>query len=346
MKFWRTPELVEKLLPYLNLESTLALAQSHGMTRSLLQGTSIWNKLIRRSCPFAVKVQPSDLPNPDLRLSIPPEMQVKIGVMKNLVEILKLMGDPQEALLLDLLDVICERFATDDAFMQNLDHTHVSMGCSRHPAGHLIPLSGFLLLEEVEAAFGTTLQSLESVKGGALIGQVQLAVSSRISRQKGQQGKTTTLSNIEFEVKSKESVNSFKSLMQLRPELSPPMDLEVWESIGTEGWETLAEALKFQPNVVRRLSVESAALKEGTKKDLRNIWDALEQIGFVEVLCKVWDYGGYLGMVERDRVDKQNGEEAWMELEEILNDINHDDEEEEDSYDSEEEEEKGPFHHN
>ena len=195
MKFWRTPELVGKLLLHLNLESTLALAQSHQLTRSLLQGTSIWNKLIRRNCPFAVKVQPSDLPNPDLRLSIPPEMQVKIAVVKSLVEILKLMEDPEEALMLDLLDVICERFGTDDLFIQNSDrhkHTHVSMGCPRHPDGHIIPLSAFLLLEEVEAAFSTTLQSLESVTGGTLIGPTQLAVTSRISRQKGE-GTTATL---------------------------------------------------------------------------------------------------------------------------------------------------------
>ena len=229
MKFWRTPELVENLLPHLNLKSTLALAQSHEMTRSLLQGTSIWNKLIRRNCPFAVKVKPSDLPNPDLRLSIPPEMQVKIAVVKSLVEILKLMEDPEGILLLDLLDVICERFATDDLFIQNSNkrsHTHVSMGCPRHPDGHFIPLSAFLLLEEVEAAFGTTLQSLESVTGGTLIGPTQLTVSSRITRQKGL-GIATTLSNIEFEVKCRESVNAFKNLMQLRPVLTQPIELEV-----------------------------------------------------------------------------------------------------------------------
>ena len=194
--------MVEKLLPYLSLESTLALAQSHGMTRSLLQGSSIWNKLIRRNCPSAVKVKASDLPNPDLRLSIPPEMEKKINVVKNFVEVLNLLDDPQKALMLDLLEVICERFARDDEFNQNINqrnHTHVSMGCPRHPDGHLIPLSGFILLEEVEGAFGTTLHSLESVKGGTLIGPTQLALSSRISRQK-EQGKTT-LSNIALCVK-------------------------------------------------------------------------------------------------------------------------------------------------
>ena len=79
--------------------------------------------------------------------------------------------------------------------------------------------------------------------------------------------------------------------------------------------------------------MESTALREGTNKDLRDIWDALEPTGFVQVLYKGWWY------VE-DRVDKQNGEEAWKELEEILNDIDYDEEEEEDTYDSEEEEDE------
>ena len=264
-----------------------------------------------------MKVQPSDLPNPDLRLSIPPEMQVKIAVVKSLVEIMKLMEDSDGTLLLDLLDVICERFATDDLFIQNVNqhkHTQVSMGCPRHPDGHFIPLSAFLLLEEVEAAFGTTLQSLESVTGGTLIGPTQLPVSSRITRQKVL-GITTTLSNIEFEVKCRESVTSFKNLMQLRPVLTQPIELEVLGSIGREGWEALAEALRFQPNVVRRVTVESTALREGTNKGLRDIWDSLEPTGFVQVLYRVWWCGGRL--VE-DRVDKQNGEDAWVELEEIL----------------------------
>ena len=320
MKFWRTPELVEKLLPFLNLESTLILAKTHEMTRRLLQGTSIWNKLIRRNCPFV------DLPNPDL--CVPRKIQVKIDWVKSLVEILKLMQDPEEALLLDLLDVICERFATDAVFLQNANqwkHTHVSMGCPRHPDGHVVPLSAFLLLEEVEAAFSTTLQSLDSVRGGILVGETQLAVSSRITRQKGRQGRTTTLSNVEFEVNCMESLTSFKGLMQLMPALTQRIELEVLGSIGIEGWETLAETLKLQPNVVGRLTVYSAALGEATKKDLHEIWDALEQTaGFVHVLGHAW----------HERIEKQNG--AWMQLEEILDFINS---HEEDTYDSEDEEE-------
>ena len=374
IKFWRTPELVAKLLPYLDLETTLHLARSHGMTRSLLGSTSTWNKLVRGSCPFAEMHNFMEFPNPDLRTSIPPEMNMMLDVVKNLVAILKLMENPQEVLLMDLLDTICERFALGDVFVDvkddprtlpllenimeiyNRRHTQVSMGCPRHPDGHLIPLSGFLLLEEVEGAFGTTLQSLESVTGGTLIGATQLAVSSRVSRQKGL---GVSLSNIEFELKNTNIVKSFKNLMQLRPALTHPIELEVLGSIGREGWEILEEALRIQPFQVRRLTVDATALSEGRNKVLHDIWDALEPAGFVYVL--------YCGGAIYERVEKQNGEEGWMELQEIINAVkgidDDDDEEEEedgtldddkDEYDGKDkeeefgdlkEEELGPVHY-
>ena len=47
-KFWQTPELIENLLPFLDFESTLKLAQSHPLTLNILQINSNWKKLIGR----------------------------------------------------------------------------------------------------------------------------------------------------------------------------------------------------------------------------------------------------------------------------------------------------------
>ena len=47
-KFWQTPELIEILLPFLDFESTLKLAQSHALTLNILQIDSNWKKLFRR----------------------------------------------------------------------------------------------------------------------------------------------------------------------------------------------------------------------------------------------------------------------------------------------------------
>ena len=52
-KFWETPELVEKLLPYLDLDSTKHLAESHKLTRKLLT----WNKLFQRFLPAEERVK-------------------------------------------------------------------------------------------------------------------------------------------------------------------------------------------------------------------------------------------------------------------------------------------------
>ena len=40
MKFWQTPELVEKLLEHLDASATLGLAEAHWLTLQILQGDS------------------------------------------------------------------------------------------------------------------------------------------------------------------------------------------------------------------------------------------------------------------------------------------------------------------
>ena len=39
MKFWGTPELIENLLPFLDTSSTKHLAESHKLTRQLLENS-------------------------------------------------------------------------------------------------------------------------------------------------------------------------------------------------------------------------------------------------------------------------------------------------------------------
>ena len=53
-KFWKIPELVEKLITFLDAESVSELAQAHQLTVQVLQGTHSWNKLVRRTCPYYV----------------------------------------------------------------------------------------------------------------------------------------------------------------------------------------------------------------------------------------------------------------------------------------------------
>ena len=95
-KFWEIPELVKRLLPFLDVQSTLCLAQVHDLTQKILQGSHTWNKLIRRSCLFNQSTTSKE----------------KMDVVKDLAAILKLMKD-SKANMVDLLDTICKSSPPD-----------------------------------------------------------------------------------------------------------------------------------------------------------------------------------------------------------------------------------------
>ena len=327
MKFWQIPELIEKLLPNLDLKSTLHLAQAHVMTQDILQRRCIWNKLVKRS--FFERGNPCQ-----------PEMPQKIDVVKDLVTILKLMSEPN-VLLLDLLDVICERFTPEDVDLLRLN-THVSIRCPRHPEDlHFIPLTGFLHLEEVEGAFRTTEQILESVAGHLLTGLPNLsAVSSRVSRQATGLVPSAAISLSTIQIQSRREAESFKTLMQAKPQLSRHLELDVSGAIGRKGWRALTKAIQFQPNLAMRVVVPKSVLAGGRSEDLRDFWDAMgPDVQLAVPLSdnrRVFEY-----------IEKQNGENGWMMLEHILEATKHgwidllqEEEEEEEDEEKEEEEEE------
>ena len=81
--FLNSPELLEKLLPYLDLGSTLSLAIAHKMIRQVLEGSLAWNKLLMRCTPLD-----------------------QVEKVQDLTEILELLKEPKSKML-DLLDAIC-----------------------------------------------------------------------------------------------------------------------------------------------------------------------------------------------------------------------------------------------
>ena len=95
MKFWKSPELIVKLLPFLDLKSTLCLVRCHDLTKNILQRGFAWNNLVRRTCPFGWEEDHYVL-------------QHKIDVVKDLMSILKVLKHPK-VVLLDILDTICEK---------------------------------------------------------------------------------------------------------------------------------------------------------------------------------------------------------------------------------------------
>ena len=167
--FWNCPELVEKLLPFLDPKSTARLARSHQKTLNILQGSFVWGKLIQRGCPKGAPVYPG---------------------VKCLMEILQMMEDPETVLRLqqNLLDLICERFPAPSCLHNDPMTCHcnerVILSCAKHSGGHVVTPPVFLLLEIIEAAFGTNYQKIEAISV-KLVGDLELsALVARVPRQK------------------------------------------------------------------------------------------------------------------------------------------------------------------
>ena len=141
-KFLNLPELIERLISSLDPLSALRLLESHVIDKDILQKSlsgKAWNKLIRSS-------------------SYGEEALLEVEDVKNLVKILKLMKvEEPSKFLLPLLDLICE------SGLSQPYSSGVEVICPNHPEPHLVTPDAFLLLEEVEGAFGTAEQSIKSI---------------------------------------------------------------------------------------------------------------------------------------------------------------------------------------
>ena len=293
-KFWEIPELVKRLLPFLDVQSTLCLAQTHKLTKNILQGSHAWNKLIRRSCLC-------DATDPINRCDgLLKENRV---VVKHLAAILKLMKDPK-ANMLDLLDTIC-KMCPPDVLSRFLGT--VQIVSPTHPDSYEVFLSDFLLLEEVEGAFGTTEQTLGAISSlDQTLEEPSLsALSSRLSRQ---QQKLTSLAFHRVVLESQESAGAFKTLMQASQEITVRAGtINVAKQIGGEGWKMLAEGVRLQPDLLLdKFTLLKDDLDEAGNEDIRVIWDSLTLSGEVKVKLAPKH--------PSEKVKKTDGEVGWSRL--------------------------------
>ena len=136
----------------LNNENQDHLAQAHRLTLEVVLGQTVWKKLIRRTC--LLQKTSGRAGFGDLRSELD-FVQTRIVIL-DIVELLKTREDPLPHLL-DLLDLICERFPP------TRPTEFVEVSCPRHGSHSVAPI-GFQLLEAVEAALGTLEQRLQLVQ--------------------------------------------------------------------------------------------------------------------------------------------------------------------------------------
>ena len=288
-KFWTIPVVLERLVLFLDPASLLHLAQSNVMDKEILQNSltsKAWSKLVRHSS-LSLKLEFEEIG----------EFEEKQEDVKIFVKILHFMKREElSPFLMALLDLICESHPGNS----------VEIICPCRPEPHSISRDAFLLLEQVEGAFGTTEQSLKSIgfEYTPLCDNMLLATGSRMSRQKRE-----TVTSIEWNclfVYDKRSVEAFITLLQAKTVAMEVLDVSEAE-LGEEDWQALAGALRGKHEIrFNQVYISRQDLTNGMDS-IKDIWDATTH-GF-----DVFNTTGY------QTVDKSeyDWEQAWMRLKQI-----------------------------
>ena len=232
--------------------------------------------------------------------------------------ILKMMKLKEPNLYLQpLLCLICKMRAVKDP-----SHGGIEMICSSHPGqNHWVRTGGFILLEEAEAAFGTRLQSIKSIKVEVLGRRDQHlalrpALSSRISRQL-EVVNSIDVQNIE--IRNNSDALAFSTLMQAQKVSFD--NLAISGAMGEAGWLTLARALKGKHPEGRHWFEFSkqGLLGEARSDDFKDIWDAVEGgFGVVNAEEELYYRVGYgRGKALCVAKSKYDWEQAWTRLKRI-----------------------------
>ena len=264
--------MVERLMPFLDGQSTLVLVKALPLALQVILRKSMWVKLVRRVCPYETDDLLGEAEYEDAAAN-------DRGIVTPLVEILK-MVEGHNPLLLVLLHVICERFPPGDRYEVGLggpELVQVSCTCEQHTT-HTVSPSGFLLLEAVEGVLGSTEQKVERVWVSDLEELELESLQARLFRQQDQVDPWGTPMGVDTKVEvsrlycnSKEMAEAISNLLQYCHRVDVQDALIIQVDIGTEGWAALGKALS--QNCVNRIVSYKVSLTSARREDLRAIWE-------------------------------------------------------------------------
>ena len=270
-KFWVTPELAEQVLPCLSARDILNLVRVGLLNIKILQKLVVWNKLIKRNFPPAVQ----------------PTFDVLMTRVDSLVDILKMMENHQPCLLATL-DLICQRFPSSDS--RNM----VTLSCHNNDT-KLLTWDGFTLLEEVEAALGSTEHKIERIRIHIIntndIDEVERRLLAALSARMARQQQLVQLVEINsIHVDGEETLDQFATVVENCATMRVRW-VEVFAPL--KDWSKLRRSLcSPQVSLICFKTARSAILgqlggvaQEGKapakREDLRAIWDVTERIWIV-----------------------------------------------------------------
>ena len=270
-KFWGTPELVENLLPYLDLESIKQLAKCHKKTRQILGKTFVWNQLCKSILPKDddIDLANSDWPQEDDTHPHYAVLASERGKVRLFVEILSLSeGSDRSQHGMDLLHTICERHPISPNCIRRL----VDVGCSCDQT-HTVSILGFLLLKEVLASEQESTLCVDRVRARILYDPPLTALSSIVA---GQQEKVKKLDVDDFRCDNKEGAEAIATLVERSETMMQDLDPSIFveEEIGAEGWSAIRRAIDHLSDAFGKeiyLHSDRKSLMAGKREDLKAI---------------------------------------------------------------------------
>ena len=280
-KFWRTPDLLERLLAVLDAKSLLALVKGLPPALAIIQRKPTWIKLIKRVC--------SNIEDPRFGSDSHEEFLQQLAEHRSglipLVAIMKRMTSNFRPRLLDLLDVICEGNppvlrenvseecrSYEEYYEENLPGPElIKVTCTRHTSHEVSPY-GFLLLETVEGAMDTTMQMVERVALYHLKKPWFTGLQARLLRQEDL-GVDVRVEVLAIHLRTIEDALALPTLVQHCYTLDI-RDLDILADVGQEGWAALAEALSGK-EVYSINSYSPNCMASARREDLRDIWEHL-----------------------------------------------------------------------
>ena len=305
-QFWETPELVEKLLLYLDLSSTKHLAELHKLTRQMLRKAFIWKKLIQRTLPRQEKINFHcdifGLPLPFEDDPLLESERQKAKILADILTLIKVGAVDRLELALVLIHALVQR--NPPVFWRNPNRSPVIIGvsCSCLQTHRVSPW-GFLLLVEVDASLGSSLLEVDTVKMVTLKGPLSIVLASKAA------GQPEMVKKLDVGVFVCDSDESAKAMATLVDQSSLAVGEEnsiriCTEEIGMEGWAAVRRAVQRLWNTFGKdveLSSDPKTMGAGRYEDLKATWD------------NVWEwlvhddaYGGAFRFTK-----ELDGEEGW-----------------------------------
>ena len=317
-KFWRMPELVEKLLGYLDEVSILCIVEVKLLNVEVLQaaskGTSK-SKLIRMVLGFE-PVQTFE--------------QQRTKVQRISKTLLAQLDSPQP-LLLQLLHVIC---AEHKYVKGRWEDSAIRISCPTHTY-HSVSPNGFILLEDCEGAVGSMEQRIRKIElmidydGRSDLSNSNTLLLALVSRVTRQLVAVETLRwygpgfgvvpKPKLNVSSKDHAVALNALLQRCDRLLNVGTVHVYGELEMEGWEALAKALQKHPCHAEGIISRKEWMLQARREDLRTIWEAMP--GGKNGTPSTWVVEGR----EKTRrftkapavglkAERQKGKKAWKEL--------------------------------